>query len=644
MRSAGYCTVLCVLLTAVCACAQVTVVATFPANGATGVDPSTTLFRVRFSEAMDTGGCSMVNTQYGEPLKFTGRPTFSNGDTICTVPVTLKPGVKYAVSINSDRFQNFRSARGGVPVTPYLVVFTTASGASGSAAVPAAASRQVTVVSTYPQNNDTKVDPKLAAIRVRFSEAVSPLNYSFVDTDQGAPLPLVGKPSFDERHTLCTYAVQLEPGTTYAVSINSDRYNSLRSEIGGIPVTPYLLKFTTSGEPPKAKTEAEKWQQDLAYLATELPKKHKNLFAKVTEGEWKSKVQNLNDRIPSMSEPEILVGLTALVASVRDQHTSIGTLDSTQLTTLPLSVSWFKDGIFVVAASDTYKNALGCQVTKIGDTDIDKACDAVSTLFAHDNQSAIKQTAPIFLTSPDFLKSAAVISKTDEVTLTLKDKDGRPVTATVRSVKNGSDHGLASVLDGSSAPVPIYRKNRSRPYWAEYVDKDNLVYFAYNQCADSPDHPLKQMLAEVDKLLDDHKDARLVIDLRSNGGGNSSLLDPYISALKGNTELNRKGRLFVVTGRRTFSSAILNAASLRTETNAVLVGEPTGASPNHYGEMRSFNLPNSRLNVCYSTKYFAYSDKNADAIVPDIAAEPTFAEFVGGVDPVMEAILNYPKQ
>ncbi len=62
------------------------------------------------------------------------------------------------------------------------------------AAVSACA--EVMVVSTYPADGDTKVDPKLAAIRVRFSEAVNPTSYSFVNTDDGAPVPFAGKPVF----------------------------------------------------------------------------------------------------------------------------------------------------------------------------------------------------------------------------------------------------------------------------------------------------------------------------------------------------------------------------------------------------------------------------------------------------------------
>jgi len=40
------------------------------------------------------------------------------------------------------------------------------------------------------------------------------------------------------------------------------------------------------------------------------------------------------------------------------------------------------------------------------------------------------------------------------------------------------------------------------------------------------------------------------------------------------------------------------------DLHAILVGEPTGNKPNHYGQQQNFELPNSRLMVHYSTKHF----------------------------------------
>ena len=63
---------------------------------------------------------------------------------------------------------------------------------------------------------------------------------------------------------------------------------------------------------------------------------------------------------------------------------------------------------------------------------------------------------------------------------------------------------------------------------------------------------------------------------------------------------------------------------LEQNTNAVFVGEPTGGSPNGYGDSRKLTLPSSGLTVRVSTLYWQPSDPRdkRDAIAPDIAAPP----------------------
>lgn len=118
-------------------------------------------------------------------------------------------------------------------------------------------------------------------------------------------------------------------------------------------------------------------------------------------------------------------------------------------------------------------------------------------------------------------------------------------------------------------------------------------------------------------------------------------MQPLLSALAESPKINKKGHLFVVVGRSTFSSAILNALTLKNETEAIFVGEPTGGRPNHFGEVRSFNLPNSGLTVRYSTKYFRYSDDDSESLFPDILVEPSFSDFVSNTDSVLQAIRDW---
>ncbi len=65
--------------------------------------------------------------------------------------------------------------------------------------------------------------------------------------------------------------------------------------------------------------------------------------------------------------------------------------------------------------------------------------------------------------------------------------------------------------------------------------------------------------------------------------------------MAGRGGIDQRGKIFVVIGRRTFSSGLLNAHDLAARTRAILIGEPTGGKPNSYGEVESFTLPRSGL-------------------------------------------------
>ena len=70
----------------------------------------------------------------------------------------------------------------------------------------------------------------------------------------------------------------------------------------------------------------------------------------------------------------------------------------------------------------------------------------------------------------------------------------------------------------------------------------------------------------------------------------------------------------------------------------IFVGEETGGKPNHFGEVRSFKLPNSGLEVSYSTKYFKKSDKYINSFTPDYIIKESFVDLKKGIDPVYDWI------
>jgi hypothetical protein len=144
---------------------------------------------------------------------------------------------------------------------------------------------------------------------------------------------------------------------------------------------------------------------------------------------------------------------------------------------------------------------------------------------------------------------------------------------------------------------------------------------------------LKQHQREIDKL---------VIDLRQNGGGDYYHgLRHLVHPIRDLPFINRKGHLFVLIGPGTFSAAMSNATHFRSQTQAILVGQPIGEKPNSYAEKREMTLPNSRLVASYSVRYYEFMKGGENIVRPDHEVETSWADFQAGFDPVLQWTLNY---
>ena len=174
-------------------------------------------------------------------------------------------------------------------------------------------------------------------------------------------------------------------------------------------------------------------------------------------------------------------------------------------------------------------------------------------------------------------------------------------------------------------------------FWTVYwVDLQTLYvnFRGYENLARNADH----LFGELDRL----RPARLIIDLRDNGGGDYEkgrrlLIDP----IKQRPWINSRGRLFVMIGRGTFSAAMVNAVDFDVMTEALLVGEPIGEQPNSYQEVRQFTLPNSGLTVGVSTKWYAFVPGDAaNEVRPDIVAPPRWDDWLSPRDSAVERVLQ----
>ncbi|KXK23701.1 MAG: peptidase S41 [Bacteroidetes bacterium OLB12] len=339
-----------------------------------------------------------------------------------------------------------------------------------------------------------------------------------------------------------------------------------------------------------------------------------------------------------------MLKIQQLIATFGDSHTYLGWYPTLKPELyLPIGVYPFSDGVFILSASKEYSTLIGKRLTKINGHPIEKVIDSLNTLITDENIALKKDFFPKFIASTqvlDFFKFGASGSYSLEV----EDENNNVTTHPI----------LSSIVGKQFVSVPINNLpyswlQKKTAFTKKYFKEDKILHVVYNSCVpisiirnNGKDDSLKFEDFQ-EQIFNDLKESdvdKLLFDMRFNGGGNSIYGTGFVNELS-RKNINQTGKLFVVIGRSTFSSAILNTLDFKKKTNAIIIGEETGGKPNHYGEVRTFKLPGSKLSVQYSTKYFKNSESEINTIVPDVKIEITFKDFINGKDPIYEWVKNH---
>lgn len=391
------------------------------------------------------------------------------------------------------------------------------------------------------------------------------------------------------------------------------------------------------------------WRYDLAFLAREIKRLAYAPFALQPEAEFDRAVADLDAAIPSLTDPQILVGMMKLVRHLDDGHAGVTwPKDDKELSRmLPVDMFWFTEGLYVIGAAPECENLLGARVERIGGLTIDEAMAALDPVIPRDNEHWLTLMFPILVRYPAILDGLGI---DHALTVRLHDGTINEVRLEATPIEFHLDRyppGWVALPDAVTAddavtvPRPLHLRNRELPFWFEYLPADDLVYFQFNGVRD---HPAETFAAFCDRLfgfIEDRNAGRLVIDMRWNGGGNTLLTQHLLHHLIAGKRLSRRGALFVIIGRLTFSAAQNTVTAIERETTAIFVGEPTGSRPNFIGEQIMFELPYSKVRANAADLYWqtAWPDDNRTWIAPDIYTPPTFEAYRRNQDPALDAIL-----
>jgi hypothetical protein len=399
-----------------------------------------------------------------------------------------------------------------------------------------------------------------------------------------------------------------------------------------------LLFIGVTGTVDAQTLPPEQWQQDLAFLSLSISSKHPNPFHAISEESFGSRVDNLHESIPDLNDQEIIVEMATLVAMLQDGHTQFQGVFQSFTSQYPFRLEVFSDGIFVRKAPRELKGTIGARLLRLGQVDAEEAFVRVASVTPHDNDMTLKNWVPSIMLIPEILHAQDITTNSERAQFVFADRNGREIILDLAPLK--PEDPIDWIDASAGVKQPLYLQHPKANYWHQYLEDSQILFVQYNRVRDAPGETIAEFFGRVSQRMLELPIKSIVLDVRFNSGGNNFLNAPIVEWVKSSMQ-GSKENFYVIIGRGTFSAAQTLVTRLEATTDVILVGEPTGGSPNHFGDSVKLQLPHSDLTLAISSLYHddAPGD-NRTTIEPQILAPLSSKDYFSGRDPALEAILS----
>ncbi len=384
-------------------------------------------------------------------------------------------------------------------------------------------------------------------------------------------------------------------------------------------------------------------QTDLETLFMTLESNHPNIYHKNSQAIFKQKINEIERTLHTMSDFEFAIALSELTALVGDSHTklSIGGQLGKNAHYIPINGTMVKEGFLITGIPSEHQQVLGGILTSINGISMEEMKQKIMPMLCFDNEVYLdKQFIGTFYVY-EILEHYGILDSPKKIVLEIKLGE-KIETIEVEALDREAYQSIP--MSQISCELPETAEHSSKLYFFKPLDEETL-YIQYNACQEDEQLPMETFAKQVNDEISQKGYKRTILDLRYNGGGSDGVIIPLMYVLD---EKNQQDgmQLYTLIGRHTFSSALINAVEFK-EIGAVLVGAPTGGSVNHFGQVSSFELPNSKMKGSYANKFCDLSSLidaakkyEVEPLLPDLWAEPTRQDYLEGRDTGIQVILS----
>jgi hypothetical protein len=372
------------------------------------------------------------------------------------------------------------------------------------------------------------------------------------------------------------------------------------------------------------------WQQDVAYLARNLPIVHVMGLTGTTRSAWDAAATRLESQVPRLSDGQVIVGMARMVAMLHDDETQ---LTMPQSPIYPFAAQWIGAAVYLVAVPAADRELLGAQLVAVDGHPVTAVLTQLGREIDYQDAGLARDLQIGYLNDADLLNWLGVTRSPVKAAVTLRPADGHERTLWLTAV--GTARKLPPI---AQVPRPLFLQHENLPYWLQTLPSQRVVYLKYNQCLDNDG--FQRLAARAFRVLRQHPGYRLIVDLRDNGGGDSTPFQALINDIQADPAINQRGRVFGLINGFTDSSASVDAYNLSQQTNALLVGQQVADPIDEYGDDGNLlRLPHYGIEASYTTA--VVNPSRTLYGIPDIVVAPTLHDVLTGYDPVLAAALRY---
>ena len=389
--------------------------------------------------------------------------------------------------------------------------------------------------------------------------------------------------------------------------------------------------------------------------------------------------KSLAEQASTMNDAEFELAVARFVALAGNAHSKVREYNRTpKYSRLPIRGYWFSDGYHVIRAYQGFEALIGHKLVAIDGVSMDDVFAQLKQYIAGP-EGTLKKYTPYLLESPELMNAAGITRSPLRMEVSFENTTNAfeseiKTTVFEAPFPSSSDqiarthYLLTPQVYSESQPdwkmsaeigesTPTYLDLPAERMQAMEMPEIEASYVQFWTNSDVGSTSIGDFCGDALRAYQQKPSRNIVIDQRFNGGGNFNLTQ---SCMEGYGEsIPDDGYLYVIIGGSTFSAGMYSSAFLKNSggERVVLVGESVGDTMVHWGEDNLLRLPNSGIEIKFSTGKHNLGGKcadwkecqwdalflnlNIDDLEPDIYAPLSYQDFAAQIDPALEAIKKH---